>query len=470
MKGEYENRARFNFKTRFRPASKLISLGLNGNIMFQHAGFFVFWNNDSTGAYLPLNASTNLSLRDLWITLDPFLILTDGSGSKHSIRTRYFATYQTGNDQWQPATHLFHGDYHFQRAFAMGVHLSAGSSLSHFLFTDEALGGTHSGNAAAAFVQADHRLNALTVAGGLRMEMFRIDQLVESTNPLGRFGVNYAFGEKLFLRASAGQGFRFPSPAERFVRYNVDIINIYPNPDLQPETGWNAELGARRIWLSETTDWVADAALYWTQYNNMMEFSFGQWGDVSVDPLAGLGFKSVNVNRARVAGIETSLGFRKQWRNNQIWFQGGYNYNYPVDLNVDTSLQSPVRYLHQFFKGFVNPDSNYLHALLKYRFRHMLKCEAEFSWQHVQVGFALRYYSFMEKIDAVFEVFIPGVASYRQQYNHGSAVLDAHFSMKLSGVLQASVHLNNLMNSFYVVRAARPEAPRNVTLRMLLQF
>ena len=48
----------------------------------------------------------------------------------------------------------------------------------------------------------------------------------------------------------------------------------------------------------------------------MMEFNFGNWGDTinySTDPLTnelvveGIGFKSVNVGKTRVSGIEFSL-------------------------------------------------------------------------------------------------------------------------------------------------------------------
>ena len=43
------------------------------------------------------------------------------------------------------------------------------------------------------------------------------------------------------------------------------------------------------------------------RYEDMMEFTFGLWGDPSVDPVAGLGFKSVNVGKTQISGIELSL-------------------------------------------------------------------------------------------------------------------------------------------------------------------
>ena len=46
---------------------------------------------------------------------------------------------------------------------------------------------------------------------------------------LFRFGVNFKATEGTFLRASYGQGFRFPTIAEKYIKTQVGSIVIYPN-------------------------------------------------------------------------------------------------------------------------------------------------------------------------------------------------------------------------------------------------
>ena len=137
-----------------------------------------------------------------------------------------------------------------------------------------------------------------------------------SDKPVFRAGANYQLAEATFLRSSWGQGFRFPSMAEMFISTNYSGIEIYANPELKPETGWSSEIGIKQGLKSGNWIGFLDFAAFIMQYDDMMEFNFGNWGDTinySQDPLTGdlivegVGFKSVNVGKTRVSGIEFSL-------------------------------------------------------------------------------------------------------------------------------------------------------------------
>ena len=69
----------------------------------------------------------------------------------------------------------------------------------------------------AAYLQAEiqpHERLHLTAGG--RYEQFALDSVSEG-RPVFRTGLNYRFGQASYPRASVGQGFRFPSIAEKFI-------------------------------------------------------------------------------------------------------------------------------------------------------------------------------------------------------------------------------------------------------------
>ena len=62
------------------------------------------------------------------------------------------------------------------------------------------------------------------------MESFKIDTFKREYHPIFRSGITFRYMKHGFLRASAGQGIRFPSVAERFTETTAGLIGIFPNP------------------------------------------------------------------------------------------------------------------------------------------------------------------------------------------------------------------------------------------------
>src|SRR6185295_1918190 len=101
-----------------------------------------------------------------------------------------------------------------------------------------------------------------------------------------------------YLRASYGQGYRFPSVAEKFITTTVGGLNVFPNTTLQPETGWSSEIGIKQgIKIKEWNGYI-DVAAFRTEFQNMMEFAFGYYIPSSIktptfaDYFKYAGFKS----------------------------------------------------------------------------------------------------------------------------------------------------------------------------------
>ena len=109
-------------------------------------------------------------------------------------------------------------------------------------------------------------LKRLKVSSGLRWEINTLNQEVFLALPVLRAGFNYQAAEATFLRTSFGQGYRFPSVAEKFVDAKTGGLNIFPNPDLDPENGWSAEIGIKQGFILGSWSGFADLALFWTEY------------------------------------------------------------------------------------------------------------------------------------------------------------------------------------------------------------
>jgi len=92
--------------------------------------------------------------------------------------------------------------------------------------------------------------------------------------------------------------------------------------------------------------------------------------------------------------------------------------------------------------------------------------DAEYTLERFSLGVSAQYNSHMESIDAIFELFLPGVQEYRRANNKGATVVDLRASYKLSKSLRISALCGNLLNEEYTLRPALLEAPRNYTLRL----
>ena len=117
--------------------------------------------------------------------------------------------------------------------------------------------GNHNSTNLAAYVQGDKNWNKITLSAGMRMEYFKIDDVQSNGKlfqkalnipfqPVFRLGGTYHPLEYTFIRASYGQGYRFPSIAEKYISTFVGGLNIFPNQNIQPEYGWSSEIGIKQ--------------------------------------------------------------------------------------------------------------------------------------------------------------------------------------------------------------------------------
>ncbi len=464
---DWERRGRVNANLRYRiPNISGLSVGLNTNVMRSEGVTYFLWENAKAGAYLP--APNTASDYTTWrVTVDPFVTYVLDNGSSHKLRTRYFLTDNQNNTNQSSTAATYYAEYQYQHRFndyitATGGLLYATNNVNSELYGD------HTGTQRAIYVQDGAKWRGWNFSGCARAEKHRVDERNEKWTPVIRTGLNYELTEGTFLRASYGQAYRFPTVAELFVKTNLGDLNIFPNPDLQSETGWSAEIGVKQGFRIRKWQGYVDLAVFQNEYKNMMEFTFGPWGgSFSFDDI---GFSSVNIGHTRIKGAELTVGGSGDLgKNSTLTVIGGYTYLEPYLLSYDSSLTPPIDP-----KNIIGIDSS---GFLKYRFRHTFKMDAEFNRPKWMLGGSVRYTSYMENIDYFFEsIFIEipfpgfGVGYYRDHHHHGDAVFDGRFAWKFTDKLRLSLIVKNMFNNIYMQRPADMQAPRTFVVQGNISF
>jgi iron complex outermembrane receptor protein len=288
------------------------------------------------------------------------------------------------------------------------------------------------------------------------------DSLIIPFYPVFRTGLHYELAKYTHLRASLGQGIRYPSVAERYTQTSVGALNIFPNPYLRPEIGWAAEIGVKQGVKIGSWKGMFDVAAFVNEYSNMMEFSFVIIPNSSGNISEWVGFQAQNAEKARITGIDLSFNSIGKIRNIEIISLIGYTYMNPISLNTDANYQL------QFSDSGTN--------LLKYRFKHLAKADIEVNYIKMSAGFSCRYNSFMTNIDRTFEdpigiqYILPGLKEYRKKYNKGSLVFDVRIGYKINDLMRIGLIANNILNTEYSSRPGDIQAPRNFMFQLQMKF
>jgi iron complex outermembrane receptor protein len=310
----------------------------------------------------------------------------------------------------------------------------------------------------------------LTLLGGVRYEYFKLDDL-EDLKPVFRTGMNLSITEATFFRASFGQGYRFPSIGERFITTNVGGFGFYPNPQLNPETSWNAEAGFKQFFKINEFVGFLDFAAFRQEYNNFVEFNAGVWG-TDPDFSKNLGFRFLNTGRARVQGIDASItGMGEITKNVTLTIIAGYTYAQPISLTPnEIYFNDPTVTNIPFTYNSTSSDTT--NNVLKYRIEHIGKMDVEITRKSICTGISGRYYSFMRNIDNFFiqadvpSLFPTGITKYREENNNGTFVFDYRISYSMRKNVKLSLIINNLFNSEFSLRPMTIESPRTTMLQV----
>ena len=197
-----------------------------------------------------------------------------------------------------------------------------------------------------------------------------------------------------------------------------------------------------------------------------MEFSLSQ---------GTFAFQSLNVGDTEIKGIDISIGGQGEIKGAEISLIGGYTYIDPKYVEFDPAgnnggpnVYDPATETGLFNAATSSSDEN----ILKYRFRHTFKLDAQVSIKKFTFGGSYSYNSFMEAVDALFELPVPiqGLKDYREENNQGISVLDLRLGYNFTKNIKLSVLAKNVLNNEYIRRPAYIEAPRSFTARVDFEF
>ncbi|MCY7411352.1 MAG: TonB-dependent receptor [Chitinophagales bacterium] len=488
--GEYTQRGRINANTRYRFKNiNGLSAGINTNYMYYQSGTYFLWADDTTGAYRPLGgldtASTTISegKNTRW-NVDPFVNYFSKHGDHHSLKLRYFYTRNNNNTNQGSIAKLYYGEYQYQKQFHFGMNLIAGISANYSDVNAE-LYSDHRANNLAAFTQADKKFGKLSVVAGVRYETFSVDTANGTSKPVVRAGINYPVTKNTFLRASFGQGYRFPSIAEKYVSTSISLLKVFPNPEVQPEYGWTAEVGVKQAFKISNWRGYVDVAAFMQRYNDLIEFSFGYYDPNPIPDFINinyLGFKSINIDNARITGAELSIIREGNIGKLKLNMLAGLTLINPINIDQKNFVDSVLASTDGLSQHEI--DSLNQTKILNYRFETTAKISLDMAYKKFSCGINFQYNSFMKNVDLFFlgtdplliyiygkpTEFIPGVAEYRALHDKGDFTFDLRLSYDLSEKVRFSFITKNLFNREYMVRPALLEAPRSVQAMLSVRW
>lgn len=476
-------RARVNFNLRHR-SKKLrgLNYGINGNFMVSESPLVFAWLNDSSGLYQGYPGAVFLQNQFIF-NVDPFINFITATEGKHHLRTRILhADNDMTANQSNRATTLY-ADYMFQKTIASlrGVDFIAGITGKHTDSYANMYVGSGSPNNKllnlSAYTQLEKKiLNVLNVSVGGRLEYFQLNDSITALKPIFRAGASLKILQETYFRASYGQGYRFPTITERFIRTGVGNFGVFANPELKPESSWNAEVGIKQGVKIGGVYGYLDVAAFWQEYKNTIEYLFGFWGTSFTSMSDAFGFKFLNTGKSRVLGIDVSFAGKAQLgKKAEMTYLLGYNYIVPQTLSPDyvyavDSLLTQKEYSYN--STSLDPSGK----ILKYRFLHNVKADIEVTlFKRLAIGGSAKYFSKIVNMDGVIEEFEnatkgPFVQSIRymdyfKEHQHGVWIFDARISYNINEKHKLAVISANLLNKSYSLRPLKIEQPRTIMLQ-----
>lgn len=482
-------RARLGAKLRYIPHKfPKLTVGLNMNFFHQTMKDFFAGVGIAKSTYIPAEI---VNVMQRTFNFDPYVNYYTEKGGRHSFKTRIFNSvyYSTTGDSTQNMQYYY--DYTYSKRFEkIDLVIITGSS-GHYTsvrgktFADiEADINNVKGFTTrdiqnfSGFIQVEKKFfKKLTMQGGVSLQYARLagdiiqnrlpllsalrniggkhfKGIYSPVTPVFRFGLNYQATEGTYIRASFGQGSRYPALSEKYVFTIRSGAQVLPNNGLRPENGWSTEIGIKQG--VKISNWMAyfDVCGFVMRYNDMIEFQ----GVVPPDSIngeefipRGITFQAVNITNARVMGVELSTMANGKIFGVPLNFIIGYSYIDPRNLDYDPDL----------------PGST---PLLKYRIQHSFKADIQTTYKGAIFGINMFYNSFMKYIDDVGVGALNSVKKFRATHNKGDFVMDLRAGYNYKDKVTFMFITKNILNTEYTLRPGLIEAPRNYTFQVGYNF
>lgn len=412
--------------------------------------------------------------------------------------------------------YTYYLDYQFNKKFNNGAQITAGTTFEH-MRSNSRTTGVHDSDNAAFFFQYDQRFwDRLSVSAGVRAEYYRVDDYLREADtkifgakipvkPIFRAGLNYQLADYSFIRASFGQGYRYPSLTEKYARKDIGGVGVYPNSEVQAEKGFNAELGFKQGYQFGNFQGMFDLAGFYTQYKDMIEFRFGIFDNANFSyinsipdvmkmvmdgHMPGFGAQFYNVSKALIYGAEVSTnGVYTFSHDAKLFYNLGYVFIEPQDADYKEKNVRENQYTDPLQMKEKSNNSKYL----KYRQKHTVKGTFDFQWKRINIGtnmawksktLAVDYLMVDERENASGQMVLMGALrdvlfgniegqnlnSYWKKKNKDYFVMDLRAGVKVTKEVAFQFMINNLLNKEYSIRPMAVSAPRTYVMQLNLTF
>jgi outer membrane receptor protein involved in Fe transport len=438
---------RVNLKIKhFNSKVEGLSYGLNISSGLNVKRDFVLWEDADSGA-LKQSPSTANEFHGTFLAIDPFITYKKNDKFRHDFRMRVQSSTNRlpASEKNNSDALSVYSEYQLWYKLADFINITGGLS-ENYSDVKSNFFGDHNALNLAVFTQAEaNPFERFKAVAGIRVESYTLDRLHEKTVPIFRAGINWQAADYTFVRASFGQGYRYPSIAEKFASTTMGSIKIIPNPDIMPESGWSTELGVKQQLLFGKLLGQVDMALFYMRNTNLIEYMFAGYPE-------GVGFKATNREESRIYGTELEFLFSVETGKMKSTASGGYSFIYPIDLDPLTSIST--------------------NKFLKYRRMHSGKILYKAEWEKIDIELALYVKSKILNIDKVFieQPILIGFDKYWANHNTGYGLLDCSIGYKLNDKFTLSLVVKNLTNTEYMGRPGDIQPQRNFSLRLSGKF
>ncbi len=469
-KDTYNEYGRANISLKHRVNDQL-TLGFNTNFNTGKSGSFIYWKSD-TLAYEGRESTISHRSR-IRYNIDPSITYYDNGSNRHRLTGRYYHVKNNNDSNQGTSSDLFYAEYQFQRKFeqqnlvtSFGL-VGSGTSIDAELYGDT----TFTSRNMAAYIQLDKKFfNRLNVSLGARYEYnvlrnpgFEYAQGVvkpsdeKESLPVFRLGLNYRIGKATYLRSSIGQGYRFPTVAEKYIFTDVGGFFIVPNPTLTSETGWSGELGIKQGFRISSFEGFIDLSAFVMEYQNMMEFSF-----------VGTAFQAINIGDTSIKGLEATVAGKGKIGKIEVETLMGFTTIDPRFLTFDAT---PIQPGTEPTVGQINANNSSSETnILKYRSKNTFKLDIQAKYKKLTLGLEGLRNSRVEAIDKIFNIIVPQLQQFREDHKNGYSVWTARASYQFNSHFKTSVLFGNITNEVYSKRPGLLEAPRSITVRVDYAF
>lgn len=512
---EFSNRGRVLLMTKYYiPKVEGLYIGLNAQANLDSSATFIAWAGYPKLQLIPGEGFLSYQWLQRY-TLDPSVAYLTKKGDRYVYRGRLFHQDNDISTGQSGTATLIYNDFQFIKGLitakdSSGFNLTGLAGFSHQrnnVRADSTFGKAF-GDQYGAFLQLDVKWNRFNFSAGVRYqyEVIEGDQfefvkdnlglldtvkrigrerLVTMKEPVARIGMNYRVHKATYLRASAGQGLRSPSVAERYTTTAAGGILVLPNPNIKVEKGYTAELGVKQMFKFGDWKGFVDISAFTMQFNNMVEFLF----DRERSTLSSFGFSAQNISSASINGLEFN-GYIDGKVGNWIFsWGGGLTLIDPINkdgIKTVTYKNANGVDTTEVFDGnddpnlvliagrYVgNPDSikitNDQPYTLKYRSKTTFRSSLEIGYKQLTAMVNYRYNSHMVNVDKIFGLAIPGALDFRKKHNKGAHVVDLILSYQIRKNT-LSFHIFNVFNEEYALIPGSMGAQRSYCLQYRWNF